>query len=77
MLPRPVHCHVVLGVEGHFTLITLVVEHGWKMLGLHMIPCVRSGLMGKLVTQSAMEFGVSGTFSNKLEKFTGVLKYKA
>ena len=75
VLPRPVHCHIVLGVKTHFTLVTLVVEHGWEMLGLHMIPCVTPCLVRKLVTQRAVEFRISWIFSNKLEEVTGVLKH--
>ena len=50
VLPGPVHGHVVLGIEGHVTLVTLIVEHCWEVLGLHMVPCVTPGLVGELVT---------------------------
>ena len=50
MFPGPVHGHVVFGVEGHVTLVTLIVEHGGEVLRLHMVPGVTPGLVGELVT---------------------------
>ena len=60
------HRKIALSREYHVTLITGIAECVRKMLGLHMIPCARTVLVGEFVTQRAVELLISQVFSHKL-----------